>query len=441
MSLIKYVGPYRPGVVVRDTTGDVYCPYNSSVTVSEDLEAALMAQQPDLWDDGGDGTPDYEPDPLHTYERVLAREDDLLVRDDVARTPVTAESGSVAYTFPAFVADADETLDLLSKPASRVPLTLAEDTVMSFENPVVGGTADLWICQPAAGGFSFALDSGSVIVPIDDLDTDPDQETHIRVHFFSANFFRVDFVGTGPGPNVTIQAPPAIVTVSTPVPTLSAPFDPLSLSPACWYKPETLSALADGAAVSSWTDSSGNARHAVQATGGNQPICKEAIVNGKDVVRFDGVDDFLRASFTLVQPEHIFIVCRWRATSATTDHIIDAAATVFGGTLWQDSGTTVKAYSGTATLTVAASGSDSWRQYAILFNGAGSETRVDGGTAVTGNLGALNMGGLTIGSGGGSGVAQSAEADVAEILIFPTALSNDDRIAVEGYLRGRYATA
>jgi len=44
--------------------------------------------------------------------------------------------------------------------------------------------------------------------------------------------------------------------------------------------------LADGDDVSSWTDLSGNANHATQATTNNMPIFSTGIINGKPVVRF-----------------------------------------------------------------------------------------------------------------------------------------------------------
>lgn len=44
--------------------------------------------------------------------------------------------------------------------------------------------------------------------------------------------------------------------------------------------------LANGADVSSWTDLSGNANHATQATTNNMPIFSTGIINGKPVVRF-----------------------------------------------------------------------------------------------------------------------------------------------------------
>ena len=64
------------------------------------------------------------------------------------------------------------------------------------------------------------------------------------------------------------------------------PFDPSTIT-GCklWLKADSL-ALSDGAAVSTWPDSSGLSNDATQATAGNKPIYKTSIVNGKPVVRF-----------------------------------------------------------------------------------------------------------------------------------------------------------
>lgn len=48
----------------------------------------------------------------------------------------------------------------------------------------------------------------------------------------------------------------------------------------------------DGTAISSWSDRSGNANNATQATTGRQPRYDSLIVNGHSVVRFDGTDDY-----------------------------------------------------------------------------------------------------------------------------------------------------
>ena len=63
-------------------------------------------------------------------------------------------------------------------------------------------------------------------------------------------------------------------------------FSPLSLAPALWVTDT-------GSDPSVWTDMSGNGRHAVQATGANQPSIVTNALNGRQVRRFDGTNDRL----------------------------------------------------------------------------------------------------------------------------------------------------
>lgn len=85
---------------------------------------------------------------------------------------------------------------------------------------------------------------------------------------------------------------------------LSSAFSPLSLSPVAWYDLSDLStlfqdaarttpAVNDGDPVGGVTDKSGSGNHLAQATSSKRPMLKLAIQNGRAVLRFDGVDDFL----------------------------------------------------------------------------------------------------------------------------------------------------
>lgn len=75
-----------------------------------------------------------------------------------------------------------------------------------------------------------------------------------------------------------------------------------------WWKADSL-ALTDGAAVASWSDSSGNSRSAAQGTAGARPVYKTSILNGKPVVRFDGVDDNLPFTASSLTSVTAFVVC------------------------------------------------------------------------------------------------------------------------------------
>src|SRR5262245_19031906 len=75
-----------------------------------------------------------------------------------------------------------------------------------------------------------------------------------------------------------------------------------------WYDATTIAGLSDGSAVAQWNDISGNANHLTQATGSKQPLYKTGIVKGLPIVRFDGVDDFLRGTFGSTVAQTLTIV-------------------------------------------------------------------------------------------------------------------------------------
>lgn len=55
-------------------------------------------------------------------------------------------------------------------------------------------------------------------------------------------------------------------------------------------------ATADGDPVGRWSDKSGNSNHTIQADGTKKPLLKSAILNGKSIIRNDGVNDFLKST-------------------------------------------------------------------------------------------------------------------------------------------------
>ena len=78
-------------------------------------------------------------------------------------------------------------------------------------------------------------------------------------------------------------------------------FTPLSLSPALWLDASDYSTIYDsvtggnfvagGGTIARWEDKSGNNKHAIQVNMGSRPTRQIGVQNGKDVIRFDGIDD------------------------------------------------------------------------------------------------------------------------------------------------------
>lgn len=212
----------------------------------------------------------------------------------------------------------------------------------------------------------------------------------------------------------------------------SSAFDPLSLSPVAWFKAESLG-LADGTRVSSWTDLSGNGRHATQAAGSQQPELKTGIIGGKAVVRFVSTrPDILKtAAFARNQQHSAFVVCLWRDV---TNCVVDGL-TSFTAFYKRASATTFELYAGTS-LTTSASTPATKHVHYLKFAGASSLVRVDGTQVASGNAGSTNASGLAIGGAGGG--TEYANVDVAEILLFNGVLSDANRNAVEAYLGSEY---
>ena len=83
----------------------------------------------------------------------------------------------------------------------------------------------------------------------------------------------------------------------------------------------------DGAAVARWQDKSGNGRHATQATANARPLLKTGIKNGRNVLRFDGSNDWLQSNFTTVSQYSMFVV--YKRTGSNTN-IYNNFTFVFG---------------------------------------------------------------------------------------------------------------
>jgi hypothetical protein len=67
---------------------------------------------------------------------------------------------------------------------------------------------------------------------------------------------------------------------------------------------------ADGAAVARWADKSGNNRHATQGTTNSRPLLRTNVKNGRNVLRFDGSNDWLQGDFPSVSVYSAFAVIK-----------------------------------------------------------------------------------------------------------------------------------
>lgn len=201
-----------------------------------------------------------------------------------------------------------------------------------------------------------------------------------------------------------------------------------------WFDMDESYMTKDGAnLVSQWADRSGEDNHLLQAGADSiKPVWSST------GVLFDGVDDFLKcATFTIVQPEHIYIVLRQK-TWTTNDAIFDGDG-INQGKLMQKNGTpSMRIYAGaeipadnTQIITL-----DTFGIVKVLFNGASSYIQADEITRSTGDAGAVDLDGFTLASTGAGSAFSHIE--VKEVIIRNVADSDPNALIISNYLKSKY---
>jgi hypothetical protein len=219
-------------------------------------------------------------------------------------------------------------------------------------------------------------------------------------------------------------------------------FNPLSLSPALW--------LSDtGSDPATWPDLSGNGRNATQATSANQPSIVAGGLNGRQIRRFDGSNDILISSLnsSTVLSGNLSYFAVFKRTSTGSFPIVMGVAAAGNGR----SRDIFLMSSDLYKISYGQSGSDVLGTFPAAINTAALVSLTKTGTSI-----AIFANGSAAGSGtppltntvtetnfkigGASASSGNLSGDIAELLVFPTALSTTNRQAVESYLRTKWGT-
>jgi len=220
---------------------------------------------------------------------------------------------------------------------------------------------------------------------------------------------------------------------------------------------------ADGG-VARWEDKSGNARHATQGTSANRPARKTAIQNGYDVLRADGISDFMQTpAFSSNLVRSVFVVAISRETPQADTYAVllgqvdnllgetDADPWLIGTT---DAGTGSQ-FDRLRGLIRNAANNDFIQNFVNTAFATGTPflaSYLNSGTGVfrfgtsfvtfpTAGLHATFTKDLTIFSQANDDATGSTnfwKGDIAEIIIYNSALSDADRTSVENYLAAKW---
>lgn len=216
---------------------------------------------------------------------------------------------------------------------------------------------------------------------------------------------------------------------------------PTSVNAWGWYKADALTA-ADNDTITTWTDSSGNARDLTGGTG----IYKTGILNSLPIVRFDGVDDgYTVPDLSALTAGTAFVLVKidvdppgspgqtgiWRLqTAASASHYPYTDGVIYdgaGSTTRQTVGDPTPSLSSTFRLYCVRSATNDWKAFldgSQLFTTSTNTV----GFSSTPNLGRNSDG-------------NALDGDVAEFVIYDSALSSTDRQDVEAYFTAKYFAA
>ena len=220
-------------------------------------------------------------------------------------------------------------------------------------------------------------------------------------------------------------------------------FSPLSLSPALW--------LSDtGSNPAQWDDLSGNGRHATQATGINQPAIVTDALNGRQVRRFDGVNDGMFANGAAPvfagedSPIAIFAVAKTNTNTGFGMIIAggNADASVFnlfrlGSSFRYAKRDLLGENVGIESTQI----NTDWNIHTVVADFENASLWTNGGIEVDNeNVNIETLSAIDrVGIGIRSDATNTLDGDIAEILVMPRAVTTAERQQVERYLSNKYA--
>lgn len=213
-------------------------------------------------------------------------------------------------------------------------------------------------------------------------------------------------------------------------------FDPGAVGTVLGWWAASAQAYSDDAPVGALVDS-GPHGFTLTGSGGRRPTFKTGIVHGQPVLRFAGgqalVGDF---GSLFAQPNTVFIVASIGASPGYLCDGNDTARWILTEGIFIAN--QLSAYAGNYTNTSFANAPPQGPAlYMAGYNGASGAIWKNGVSQASGDLGTTGIADLTLGAR--HTIEDFLTGDVAELLIYHSALDSTQRLAVETYLNTKYA--
>ena len=220
-----------------------------------------------------------------------------------------------------------------------------------------------------------------------------------------------------------------------------------------WLKADALTGLSDGDTVTTWADSSGLGNDATQSDGSKKPIYKVSIINGKPVLRFDGVNDILATAAVANSNDAATVIIVAKVTTKTAyGHFVCYGTNLSGSWNFRQTGTTGRLTLSNGETNIGAGAINDSTPDGTTADLQGQGFKVLAGDVTSGNLWTIWENGgekdtatetftlsasevLTVGGRPDLGFLNG---DIAEVIVFNSALSVSNREGIQTYLGNKY---
>lgn len=201
-----------------------------------------------------------------------------------------------------------------------------------------------------------------------------------------------------------------------------------------WYDASDASSFtySSGTLVSQWNDLSGQGRHISQGSVGAQPS-RSGAQNGQSTVVYGaGTSLTVAVAPSVAMPLTTLGVVRWDGGGASNTQWIRLASSQIAYV----AGTAYALYGG--LVLAGGTPGTTWHQWSLKMNGVTSQIWADGASQATGTEGpGASMSEISVGATVSVNVWRG---EVAEVIIYGADLAAADRLALEQYLKNKWAT-
>lgn len=216
--------------------------------------------------------------------------------------------------------------------------------------------------------------------------------------------------------------------------------NPPSVNMVGHYDASIISSIHIGTGVSQWDDLSGMSHHLLQGTAASQPVFSGLGTTSK--VTFDGSNDYMTTTFSLFQPQMVYVVMSiitWSNNKNFFDGLTFLSMAVnMSGTspsaVYATSNASTKFYGGTNLNLLTTS---TFQVIAGSYATAGGTLSCNDGIKLSGTINSLNdVGGFTLGARGGA--LLNSNISVKEVFLYNDTHSAATQTSIITYLRTKW---